>query len=92
MSIIANRIVTTRKPSRCFGCDLEYPAGTRMQRIVGILDSQFSVTSYCPVCREYWHRYVLPDYQNFFAGDLRCDGGDDWKAIQRERETRHRGS
>lgn len=84
MNIIGNRIVTTRKPSRCFGCDLKYPAGTRMQRITSS-DDEITI-SYCPVCLDYWSRYLEFD-DVITQGDLRIEGGAYWEAIRREHET-----
>ena len=57
-----------------------------MQRIVGILHGQFEVASYCPVCQEYWSRYMESDDVTMW-GDLRLNDPDGWEAIRRGHET-----
>ena len=85
MGFISSRVVTSRKPSICFGCSEVYPAGTRMKRIVGTADGKddrkiIETTSYCPTCDRYWDEHMEWD-DEIMSGDLKFNDQDGWNEI-----------
>ena len=82
MSALSHKIVVSRKPSTCFGCAMEYPAGTRMQRIAWKFDdNKIETTSYCPTCLAYWNQY-MDVHDEIEFGELRRDDPESWLELQ----------
>lgn len=77
---LSNIVVTSRKISNCYGCGIDYPRGTRMQRIAWKNRGIFETVSYCPTCQEYWSTYMEPGAK-IGPGDLRCEDPEGWALI-----------
>lgn len=52
-TILAQKIVTTRKEHSCWGCALTYPPGTKMNAVT-TADGGVETVYWCPTCQEYW--------------------------------------
>lgn len=74
--ILDSRLVKTRKPHKCFGCDRTFPAGTIME-LSTVVDVDKLFGSYlCDVCLEIVSDFPLGE--EFCRGDLRDE------ALERE--------
>lgn len=76
-AVIGARVVTTRKKHRCFGCDREFPEGSKMERSCLINDAMMSTCYLCETCLLLMQEIEPPDGA-FKYGELREE------AIQRE--------
>jgi len=80
---LSSKIVITRKTHACFGCALEYPAGTNMHA-VSVADSGKVETNYwCETCQTYWERNMKHGDEIGF-GELRIEDREGWEAINKE--------
>lgn len=64
--------VTTRKPHRCFGCNREFPAGTRMEYRSWI-DDRWAHGYFCRTCLEVEGELRKEGFLEYCRGDLRED-------------------
>ncbi len=81
MDTLFNDLVTTRKPHKCFGCEIVYPAGTRMRRCV-IKDGELFTTYHCPVCNEVSRDWDDGDWLCISAGETRSGDERLWNGIR----------
>jgi len=63
MDTLEYRLVKTRKPHRCWGCERRLPAGTAMFVIVTVDHGEIGRTYVCQTC-EAVYREVLSDYND----------------------------
>lgn len=71
--VISEFYVKTRKPHHCWGCKIEYPAGTTMLRSVSADGGGGLTTCYwCYTCNKYLmeHRDMWQDGDGFDYGDM----------------------
>ena len=74
--LLNSRLVKTRKPHKCFGCDRVFPAGTIME-LSSVVDDGTLFGSYlCDTCLEIVSDFPLGE--EFCRGDLRDE------ALERE--------
>ena len=52
MECLSQRFVKIRKPHKCWGCTVEFPAGSRMEAVVSVDDVIFC-TYWCQQCHDY---------------------------------------
>lgn len=52
MDILQNKIITTRKPHKCWGCAEEFPSGSKLRKYVAVDNGEFQASYYCPDCDE----------------------------------------
>jgi hypothetical protein len=64
----SNRIVTTRKPHRCFGCCGEIPVGAKASYSTGVYDGYFFASYFCSACVEW-----LAEHPGYFEDGI-CEG------------------
>lgn len=69
---LKNKIVTIRKPHRCWGCATLYPAGTQLTHIVAVNANGFNNSYWCPICKEVVRSISDDDMEEGFAmGELK---------------------
>lgn len=78
--ILDSRLVKTRKPHKCFGCDRTFPAGTIMELSTVADDTEFFSSYLCDTCQEIARDFE--DGEEFCSGNLRDE------ALEREAESR----
>lgn len=85
MDVLTRKLVTTRKPHTCFGCERKFPSGTTME-FCSIADGGTVNNSYlCLTCLEVVSETVIESgYFEFCFGDLREES----LALEAERENR----
>ena len=83
MDTLEYRLVKTRKPHRCWGCERRLPAGTAMFVIVTVDHGEIGRTYVCQTC-EAVYREVLSDYNDEpMWGELRQNDPKLWWAEYR---------
>lgn len=70
MTCLKNKIVTIRKPRRCFTCQDSFLPGQRMIYNVGIYEGDFSDAYYCECCQKYIRDHMRYD-DTWGEGDFR---------------------
>ena len=85
MWCIRSKVVKTRKPCTCFGCARQFPAGSKLRKNTLADNGAIRTIAYCPVCDEYWDRYMeIDDMINM--GDLKSEEPEQWEALRIEVE------
>lgn len=72
--------VTTRKPHRCWGCALVYPAGSRMGADAVSEDGTVSTVYWCETCQEYSRQHFLYG-DDCGYGELSGNDPEEWQQI-----------
>jgi len=72
MDVIAETKVKIRKPRHCWGCEVEYLAGTLMNRVVSVDGGNIQSAYWCKTCDDYLteHRHDIDFDNGFDYGDL----------------------
>jgi len=81
---LQNKMVTTRKEHRCFGCARQFPNGSQLKYTVSVDSGDFLASYWCPVCVEYMQRH-MHHAEEIGMGDLNESGGD-WEALKQTPE------
>lgn len=85
MDVLQDKVVKTKKEHRCSGCARKFPKGTAL-KCVKVADEGRIYTDYwCPVCMEYWKRYMNSDDQIGY-GDLKSEDNEGWESVRKEVE------
>jgi len=84
MDIIESKMVTTRKPHKCWGCRREFPAGEKMKFVKCIDGGQITNVHWCEVCEKVTKNYD-PDGDGMIYGEL-IDDCEHWEEIRAEIE------
>lgn len=50
---LSNKIVVTKKPRRCFGCNTVYPVGSKMNKNFSVDGRDISSTYWCAICETF---------------------------------------
>ena len=72
---IAYKLVTTRKPHRCFGCEEQYPKGSRLHAQTMRGDGKVYTLHLCDRCNVASQQYRYPDV--YYEGQLK----ELWKSV-----------
>ena len=80
MSIIDSRVVTTRKPHRCPGYALTWPAGTEMFRVKHTDMGAMCNDYWCPPCESLIDGWIQDGEYEGWDGDIRRDDQGRWLA------------
>lgn len=86
MNILEDKIITTRKTHKCFGCAREFKPKSKLQLLVHVDSGDFSKTYWCETCRKYWQKFMSHD-DEIFMGDLKREDFERWEQIRKELET-----
>ena len=80
METIESRIVSIRKPRKCWGCAIEFPKGSNLNRCANKDGGEITVVHFCATCSEWFCRYDNGEGVEF--GQLVHD--EDWLKIKQE--------
>ncbi len=81
---LSSDVVVTRKPCKCHGCLLVYPAKTTIRKSKYIVDGDFVETCLCPTCKAFIESNPDPFAyeEGFMPGELRGNGPAAWEEIR----------
>lgn len=82
---IKQKAVTTKRAHRCWGCGLEYPAGTNMLYQAAPEDKTVYSVYWCHTCERYIELYFEP-YDFIAMGAILINDPKGWAAIKKEME------
>ena len=85
MSVIKEKVVTTRKSCQCFGCERRFPKGTTIKKVTWRGDNKLETYAWCKVCENYWAIHMRYDDEICF-GELRNEDPEGWTDIYLEVE------
>ena len=82
INILDQRVVTTRKPHRCAGCNLLWPAGTEMHRVKHADMGSVCNDYWCLPCDKLADEYTDEngEFDHFLTGSVRTDDEPRWHA------------
>ena len=80
MDTLSCRMVTNRKPHKCWGCTRTMPPGTEMQVVVTVDSREFAEARWCLVCQAVLDNGTYEYDDQFGFGDMRNDP--DWEATR----------
>lgn len=82
---LQDKKVKTRKPHKCYGCERQFPAGTKLQYYFCISYGDAMSIYICPVCEKVAEedRYNEDEYSE---GDIRYADNDVWESYRKEIE------
>ncbi len=52
METLSQKLVTTRKPHQCWGCEKVFPAGTKLSCVTTADGGEFNTVYWCARCQE----------------------------------------
>ena len=70
MDLISEETVKTRKPHNCWGCTIEFPAGSIMRRTTAVDSGEISHSYWCEKCINFMDK-LTSDIQFY---DIQQDG------------------
>lgn len=85
MDTLENKDVVTRKEHHCFGCGRKFPKGSKLNFNKIVDGGTISSAYWCPVCIEYWSRY-MENGDEIGYGELKSEDFEGWDKIRKEME------
>lgn len=85
MVVLQDKVVKAKKAHRCSGCARKFPIGTALKYVKIVDGGKFYTAYWCPVCMEYWKRYMSSDDEIGY-GDLRSEDNEGWESVRKEIE------
>lgn len=85
MDILENKIVTTRKEHRCYGCTRKFPKNSRLQVITSVDNGEVRRVYWCDTCRSYCLKYMESD-DLIMYGELKGEDPEGWENVRTEVE------
>ena len=81
--IIRWKHVITRKPHKCFGCGLEYPAGSDMVSAAYVEDKAAYGCYWCSTCEEYMRQHFEHGDGTGY-GEIYENDQEEWERIKKD--------